>query len=96
VKVPCCHELGLLKDQDPGQRGHFRDECYSEPSQAHGYRRRSGCGVARRVAVVGDLADRTTLTGELSQGLSGLRRPRARHDPGRVLVDLAIAVADGA
>jgi hypothetical protein len=25
-----------------------------------------------------------------------LRRPRARHDPGRVLVDLTVAVADGA
>jgi len=25
-----------------------------------------------------------------------VRRPRARHDPGRVLVDLAVAVADGA
>jgi hypothetical protein len=28
--------------------------------------------------------------------LAGLRRPGARHDPGRVLVDLAVAVADGA
>jgi len=24
-----------------------------------------------------------------------LRRPRARHDPGRVLADLAVAIADG-
>jgi hypothetical protein len=28
--------------------------------------------------------------------LGPLRRPRAVHDPGRVLVDLAVAVADGA
>jgi hypothetical protein len=28
--------------------------------------------------------------------LAGLRKPRARHDPGRVLVDMAVAVADGA
>jgi len=40
------------------------------------------------------LADRTTLTGELSEALAGLHRPRTRHDPGRVLVDLAVAVAD--
>jgi hypothetical protein len=46
--------------------------------------------------LLADLTDRTMLTGELSDGLSGLRRPRTRHDPGRVLVDLAIAVADGA
>jgi hypothetical protein len=32
----------------------------------------------------------------LSQGLDALRPSRARHDPGRVLVHLAVAVADGA
>lgn len=46
--------------------------------------------------LVADVADRTTLTAELSSALTGLRRPRARHDPGRVLVDMAVAVADGA
>jgi hypothetical protein len=45
--------------------------------------------------LLADLADRTTLTGELGAALSGLRG-RARHDPGRVLVDLAVAIADGA
>ncbi|MDQ3579001.1 MAG: IS1380 family transposase [Actinomycetota bacterium] len=42
------------------------------------------------------LADASTLTAELAQALAPLRRPRAVHDPGRVLVDLAVAVADGA
>ncbi len=46
--------------------------------------------------LLADVADRTTLTGELSQVLAGLCKPRARHDPGRVLVDMAVAVADGA
>src|SRR5829696_3816410 len=46
--------------------------------------------------LLADLADRTTLTGEVSGVLAGLSRPRASHDPGRVLVDLAVAVADGA
>jgi len=46
--------------------------------------------------LLADVADRTTLTGQLSEVLAGLRRPRARHDPGRVLVDMAVAVADGA
>jgi hypothetical protein len=31
----------------------------------------------------------------LSQGLSSWRRPRATHDPGKVLVDVATAVALG-
>jgi hypothetical protein len=46
--------------------------------------------------LLADLADRTTLTGQLSTALAHLGRPRASHDPGRVLVDLAVAVADGA
>jgi hypothetical protein len=46
--------------------------------------------------LLADLADRTTLTAGLSAVLAGLGRPRAVHDPGRVLVDLAVAVADGA
>src|SRR5581483_155579 len=45
--------------------------------------------------LLADLADATTLTAECSQALDGLRG-RARHDPGRVLVDLAVAIADGA
>jgi hypothetical protein len=46
--------------------------------------------------LLADLADRTTLTAGLSAVLAGLGRPRAVHDPGRVLLDLAVAVADGA
>jgi hypothetical protein len=45
---------------------------------------------------VADLAGTTTLTAELSAALDGVRGPRPRHDPGRVLVDLAVAIADGA
>jgi hypothetical protein len=46
--------------------------------------------------LLAELADRSTLTGQLSAALAGLGRPRAVHDPGQVLVDLAVAVADGA
>jgi hypothetical protein len=46
--------------------------------------------------LLADVADRTTLTSELAQAVAGLCKPRARHDPGRVLVDMAVAVADGA
>jgi Transposase DDE domain group 1 len=57
-----------------------------------------GAGVVSHVGsrLLADVADRTTLTSELSAALAPVRRPRARHDPGRVLVDLAVAVADGA
>ena len=46
--------------------------------------------------LLADVADRTTLTAALGEVLGGLRKARARHDPGRVLVDMAVAVADGA
>nr|WP_281172520.1 transposase [Pseudonocardia spinosispora] len=46
--------------------------------------------------LLADVGDRTTLTAALSIALAGLRKPRARHDPGRILLDLAVAVADGA
>jgi hypothetical protein len=46
--------------------------------------------------LLADVADQTTLTAQLAEALAGLRKPRARHDPGRVLVDMAVAVADGA
>ncbi|MGQ0632853.1 MAG: transposase, partial [Sporichthyaceae bacterium] len=57
-----------------------------------------GVGVTSHVGsrLLADVADRSTLTGELSVALSGLRKPKARHDPGRILVDMAVAVADGA
>jgi hypothetical protein len=46
--------------------------------------------------LLADVADRTAPTAQLGEELAGLRKPRARHDPGRVLVDMAVAVADGA
>ena len=57
-----------------------------------------GAGVVSHAGarLLADLADKTTLTGELSEALAGVRGPRPRHDPGRVLVDLAVAIADGA
>jgi hypothetical protein len=57
-----------------------------------------GSGVVSHAGarLLGDLAEQTTLTERLSTVLAGLRRPRTRHDPGQVLTDLAIAIADGA
>jgi hypothetical protein len=46
-------------------------------------------------ALVASLADRVGLTAALQEALAGLRERRSRHDPGRVLRDLALMLADG-
>ena len=46
-------------------------------------------------ALLVGLADRVGLTGSLAAAMSGVRKRRSRHDPGRTLRDLAVTVADG-
>src|SRR5438045_7778408 len=46
-------------------------------------------------ALLAEVADRVGLTRELSRALAGVRERRARHDPGRVIRDLAVMLADG-
>ncbi len=46
-------------------------------------------------ALLVELADRTGLTAGLSEALAATRERRSAHDPGRVLRDLAVMLADG-
>jgi len=46
-------------------------------------------------ALLAGVADKTGLTRALSGELGGVRRRRGRHDPGRVVRDLAVMLADG-
>ncbi|GAA5129251.1 hypothetical protein GCM10023320_49460 [Pseudonocardia adelaidensis] len=56
-----------------------------------------GTGVVSHVGsrLLAGLADRSGLTEAFSDALAGLRERRASHDPGRVLTDLAVLLADG-
>jgi len=56
---------------------------------------RPGLGRQNRQRVARTSLAEGTLTAELSEALAGVRGARERHDPGRVLVDLAVAVAGG-
>ena len=51
----------------------------------------SHCGTR----LLADMAERSGLQDDLSVALSPLVRRRRRHDPGRLLVDLAVMAADG-
>ncbi len=57
-----------------------------------------GVGVVTHAgtALLREVADRVGLTAAFSEALDGLRQRRSGHDPGRMLVDVAVAVADGA
>ena len=46
-------------------------------------------------ALLAELADRAGLTAELSGALGAARERRSAHDPGRVLRDVAVMLADG-
>jgi DDE family transposase len=46
-------------------------------------------------ALLAETADRLGLTAALSDALAGVRERRGRHDPGRVIRDLAVMLADG-
>ncbi|MBA3370490.1 MAG: transposase, partial [Thermoleophilaceae bacterium] len=46
-------------------------------------------------ALLAQVADKTGLTRALSSELGGMRERRAGHDPGRVVRDLAVMLADG-
>jgi Transposase DDE domain group 1 len=45
--------------------------------------------------LLAEVADRVGLTEELSRALEAVRERRGRHDPGRVVRDLAVMLADG-
>jgi len=57
-----------------------------------------GRGVVSHAGTVllAELADRIGLTAALREASDSLRERRAGHHPGRVLVDVAVAIADGA
>jgi Transposase DDE domain group 1 len=56
-----------------------------------------GAGVVSHVGarLLADLADRTTLTARLVEVFAARTAPQTAHDPGRVLVDVAVMLADG-
>jgi Transposase DDE domain group 1 len=56
-----------------------------------------GTGVVSHVGarLLADLAEWTTLTGRLSELFAARVAPQTAHDPGRVLVDVAVMLADG-
>ena len=87
-------KLGLLRTRIHRWRGTFQVQATTTRPKITVAT--DGTGVVSHAGsrLLADLADQATLTAELAEGLVMLRKPRARHDPGRILIDLAVAVAD--
>jgi Transposase DDE domain group 1 len=92
--VPCLYGiLSLLTAHELEQEGTFH---------VHATRPRvdvsaDGAGVVSHAGsrLIADLADQTTLTAQLSAVFAHRTVPQTAHDPGRVLTDLAVMLADG-
>jgi hypothetical protein len=77
-----------------GSRSTLREQHYRVVAWPGGFWRRSGVVSHAGLALLRHLADKTGLAGGLSRALASPRM--LVHDRGRVLTDLACAVADGA
>ena len=55
----------------------------------------AGLALTAGTALLGQVADKVGLTSALSMRLAGLKQRRRGHDPGRVIRDLAVMLADG-
>ena len=94
--MPCLYGiLSLSKTLNSGQEGTFH---------VHATRTRpavevsaDGTGVVSHAGsrLIADLADQTTLTAQLSAAFAHRPAPQTAHDPGRVLTDVAVMLADG-
>jgi len=85
----------LLRDQEHQAERHVARATYNEQAQDHGDDGRAGVASHVGSRLLADLADRSGLTGAVEVALAGTRRRRSAHDPGRVLTDVAVMLADG-
>ena len=89
--------LVLLRDKKT-QRGEALRRCNLQRAGRNRSSPVAERGVVSHAGTVllAELADRIGLTAVLSEFTYGLGERRPGHDPGRVLVDVAVAITDGA
>ncbi len=94
--MPCLYGiLSLLRALNSDQEGTFHVQATRTrpPVEVSA----DGVGVVSHVGarLLADVADTTTLTGQLTAVFARRTAAQTAHDPGRVLVDLAVMLADG-
>jgi hypothetical protein len=88
--------MGLLKVRDP-ELGGFTLKVMRDGRQVTVEVTADGSGLVSHAgaALLGQVADKLGLTSALSLRLAGIKQRRRGHDPGRVIRDLAVMLADG-
>jgi hypothetical protein len=84
----------LLEGSDFRTRRHFPRARYSYSCGCRGVCGRCRCRVAG-ARLLADVADRTTLIARLAEVFAARTARQTVHDLGRVLVDVAVMLADG-
>src|ERR1700676_2504049 len=87
--------MGLPRRQDPRQEGTFHVKITKwRPALKV---TADGKGVATHAGsrLLAEMADRSGLTDALSEALAPMCKRRRRHDPGKVIADLAVTIAGG-
>src|SRR5256884_1129813 len=87
--------MGLSRHQDPRQEGtyHVKATKWRPALKVTA----DGKGLATRAGsrLLAEMADRSGLTDALSEALAPMCKRRRRHDPGKVISDLAVTIAGG-
>ena len=87
--------MGLLTSRFPTQEDTLRVKATTRRRTVDVTADGEGLVSHAGVALLVELADRVGLTDALSDALVGTRERRSAHDPGRVIRDLAVMIADG-
>jgi len=87
--------FGFLRLEGSTREDHLEGDTRWAPIHGKSLAGRRGVVSHAGAALLAEAADRLGLTAALSRGLAGMRERRGRHDPGRVVRDLAVMHADG-
>jgi hypothetical protein len=90
--MPCYQgETWLAEGPDRQVEKHFRGCRLQRPDRRSPQPLTVRVWCRTRARGCSQISHPTTLTAQLAEALAGMRKPRARHDPGRVLVEMAFA-----
>src|SRR5437899_2434026 len=87
--------MGLSRHQDPRQEGTYHVKATKWRPALKVTADGKGLATHAGSRLLAEMADRSGLTDALSEALAPMCKRRRRHDPGKVISDLAVTIAGG-